>query len=78
MLFSRKIARAFLTDSTLTDFRQIVEEAKIPEPYRKVLDAKFIYGKSVNAIAIEYGYSIETVNRIIANGYDKVYKALNR
>ena len=28
MLFSRKIARAFLTDSTLTDFRQIVEEAK--------------------------------------------------
>lgn len=78
MLFSRKIARAFLTDSTLTDFRQIVEEAKIPEPYIKILDAKFIYGKSVNAIALECGYSVETVNRIIATGYDKVYKALNR
>jgi len=78
MLFSRRIARDFLTGSTLTDFRQIVEEAKIPEIYREVLDARFIEGKSVNAISMEYGYSVETVNRIIAAGYDKVYNALNR
>lgn len=76
MLFTRRIARDFLNRSTLTDFREVVKEAKIPDSYIDVLDAKFIEGKSVAAISMAYGLSVESVNRIIAAGYDKVYNAL--
>lgn len=76
MLSCRRIARNFLRDSTLTSFWDVVREAKISDYDQEILEAKFVKGKSVVEISIEYGYSVEKVKAVISSGYDKVYRAL--
>ena len=62
----RKVAKDFLREATLTDFWDVVREAKITKADQRVLDARFIEGKTIVEISMEYGYSIEKVNKIIS------------
>ena len=72
----RKVAKDFLSEDTITDFWDVVREAKITKSDQRVLDPRFIEGKTIVAIYMEYGYSIEKVNKIISTAYDRIYKLL--
>ena len=72
----RKVAKDFLREATLTDFWDVVREAKLTTADCRVLDARFIDGKTIVEISMEYGYSIEKVNKIISTAYDRIYKLL--
>lgn len=75
---TRKIAKHYLHDSTLTDFWDIVREAKITKQDMEILDAVFIDGKSMVQVGIEQGYSVEKVKTTLQRGYDKVYRVLEK
>lgn len=75
---TRKIAKQYLHDSTLTDFWDIVKEAKITTLDMEILDAVFIDGKSMVQVSMEQGYSVEKVKTTLQRGYDKVYRALEK
>lgn len=75
---TRRIARDYLHEATLTDFWEIVREAKITKCDQQILDARFVEGKSLVEISMKYGYSVEKVKKVISEGYDKVFNALNR
>lgn len=72
----RKVAKDFLREATLTDFWDVVREAKITKSDQRVLDARFIEGKTIVEISMEHGCSIEKVNKIISTAYDRIYKLL--
>ena len=76
MLISRKKAKKYLSDASLTDFWDVVHEAKISPTDQEILDAKFVQGMSIVEISMTYGYSEETVKRIISRSYDKIYRLL--
>ena len=78
MLWHRKLAKKFLNESTLTDFWDIVKEAKITTLDREILDAVFIDGKSMVQVSMEQGYSVEKVKTTLQRGYDKVYRVLKK
>lgn len=73
---NRKLARELLNDSSLTNFWEIVHEAKIPKADQEILDARFIRGESITKISLEQNYSVEKVNRVIQRAYDKVYNLI--
>ena len=73
---SRKLARGLLNDSSLTNFWEIVHEAKIPKEDQEILDARFIRGESITKISLEQNYSVEKVNWVIKKAYDKVYNLI--
>ena len=78
MLWHRKLAHKFLNESTLTDFWDIVKEAKITTLDMEILDAVFIDGKSMVQVSMEQGYSVEKVKTTLQRGYDKVYRVLKK
>lgn len=78
MLWHRKLAKKFLNESTLTDFWDIVKEAKIIKLDMEILDAVFIDGKSMVQVSMEQGYSVEKVKTTLQRGYDKVYRVLKK
>ena len=78
MLWHRKLAKKFLNESTLTDFWDIVKEAKIAKLDMEILDAVFIDGKSMVQVSMEQGYSVEKVKTTLQRGYDKVYRVLKK
>ena len=78
MLWHRKLAKKFLNESTLTDFWDIVKEAKITTLDMAILDAVFIDGKSMVQVSMEQGYSVEKVKTTLQRGYDKVYRVLKK
>ena len=78
MLWHRELAKKFLNDSTLTDFWDIVKEAKITTLDMEILDAVFIDGKSMVQVSMEQGYSVEKVKTTLQRGYDKVYRVLKK
>ena len=78
MWWHRKLAKKFLIESTLTDFWDIVKEAKITTLDMEILDAVFIDGKSMVQVSMEQGYSVEKVKTTLQRGYDKVYRVLKK
>lgn len=72
----RRSVREWLHGSTKTDFKRIVEEAKISDDDMRVLDMKFIHGMSNVQIAMECHCSREKINYIIKRSYDKIAKLL--
>ena len=78
MLWHRKLAKKFLNESTLTDFWDIVKEAKITTLDMEILDAVFIDGKSMVQVSMEQGYSVEKVKTTLRRGYDKVDRVLKK
>ena len=78
MMWHRKLAKKFLNESTLTDFWDIVKEAKITTLDMEILDAVFIDGKSMVQISMEQGHSVEKVKTTLQRGYDKVYRVLKK
>jgi len=73
----RKQAKQALDDAPLQSFWQIVNEAKIADEHKEVLDLKFIRGRSNVQISLELGMSLEKVNKIIRKSYEKVGKLIN-
>ena len=72
----RTVAKDFLREATPPDPSDVVREAKITKADQRVLDARFVEGKTIVEISMEYGYSIEKVNKIISTAYDRIYKLL--
>ena len=50
----RKVAKDFLREATLTDFWDVVREAKLTTADCRVLDARFVEGKTIVEISMEY------------------------
>ena len=76
MYDNRRKARDWLSESTKKDFKVMLEQIKISDSDMKILDDKFIHGKSNLQIAEIANWSVETVNRVIKRVYDKVAKLL--
>lgn len=76
MFSIRKKARKVLQDSTLTDFRSLVKEAKISDEIAEILELRFVRGLSIVQIADRQHCSVEKVNRSIKTAYDKIFKLL--
>jgi len=73
---SRRQARAYLDGASLTSFWEIVNEAKISDEDKTILDAKFIHGHSYTKIADDLHISPEKVKQTIQKAYDKIAKLL--
>lgn len=73
----RKLAKNYLNNATLSDFWNIVREAKITKENQKILDERFVDGLSITQIAQKENCSEEKVKKIITQSYDRVYKLLN-
>lgn len=76
MLTHRTIAKRHLDNATLTNFWEIVREAKISKEDKAILCAKFVDGDSIAKIADDTGYSTDKIQRTIQKCYDKVAKLL--
>ena len=76
MYDNRRKAREWLNQSTRNDFKKMLDQIKISDSDMQILDDKFIHGKSNLQIAETANCSIETVNRVIKNAYNKVAKLL--
>lgn len=73
MYTSRKKTRKYLEGAGKTNFWKIVDEVILTEEEKKVLEMKFLDGKSIVRISIEMHMTVETVNRIISKAYDRIY-----
>lgn len=73
---SRRIAKDYLSTAPLTDFWQIVKEAKITPEKQKILDGRFVDGLSITQLAMRENCSEEKIKKIISESYDRVYKLL--
>lgn len=76
MLDIRRRARQWLHDSSRTDFKSVVSEAKLSDEDMQVLDMKFIHGMSNVQIALKCCCSVEKVNYIIKRSYDKIARLI--
>ncbi len=76
MFSIRKKARKVLQDSTLTDFRSLIKEAKISDEITEILELRFVRGLSIVQIADRQHCSVEKVNRAIKTAYDKIFRLL--
>lgn len=76
MLDFRKLARQVLDCSTLTDFYELIREAKISDEDTKIIVLKFVQGLSIVQIAEKLHCSPEKVKTSLKRSYDKVYKVI--
>ena len=72
----RTLAKRYLNEASLTNFWDIVREAKIATEDMDILRAKFVEGHSIVQIAIDKGYSVDKVQSTIQKCYDKVARLL--
>lgn len=72
----RKKARNWLCSSTLTSFRAMLKEVKLTDEDAAILDMRFIKGLSIAQIASKTNCSIEKVNKVIRQSYDKIAKLI--
>lgn len=72
----RQLARDYLQDSSLTNFWTIVNEAKISDEDKQILDLRFVKGYKIQEIAAELYMSVGKVNATIKDAYDKVARLL--
>lgn len=73
---TRKLAKDYLNDATLKNYMDAVRDAKITAIDMQIIDARFIYGKSIVQIALETGYSEDKIKHTLQNAYDKVYNLI--
>ncbi len=76
MNINRRLARDYIDRASLTDFWDIVNEAKISDEDKKILDAKFVRGHSYTQIADDMHISPEKVKSIIQKAYDKISRII--
>lgn len=76
MFSLRRRARELLINSTLKNFNDVVHAAKIMDKDLEILDLKFIHGYSNVQIAQHCNCSLEKVNKVIRQSYDKIAKLL--
>ena len=72
----RRKARDYLNDASLSNYWDVVREAKILDTDKPILDARFIKGMCITQIAMEYNCSEEKVKAIIKRAYDKISKLI--
>ncbi len=69
---NRRLARDYLNNASLSSFWDIVTQAKISDDDQKVLDLRFVKGKSYTQISMELCISPEKVKQTIQKAYDKI------
>ena len=74
---SRRKARDWLYGASLTDFTELVREAKIPDDDMTILNLKFVHGYSNTKIAVTENLSIDKVNKTVKKAYDKIARLLD-
>lgn len=72
----RRKARDWLNDSTKDDFLKMLEQIKMSDEDMRILDEKFIRGKSNVQIAQQENCSVDTVKRAVKKAYDKIARLL--
>ena len=73
---NRRLARDFLNEASLTDFWDVVTEAKISDSDQQILDLRFVRGMTYTQISQRLNISPETVKQTIAKTYEKVSKLI--
>ena len=76
MTTNRRLARDFLNEASLTDFWDVVTEAKISDSDQQILDLRFVRGMTYTQISQRLHISPETVKQTIAKTYEKVSKLI--
>lgn len=74
---NRRRARDWLNGASLTDFTELVREAKIPDDDMAILSLKFVHGYSNTQIAVTENLSIDKVNKVVKKAYDKIARLLD-
>ena len=73
---NRRKARDWLNGASLTDFTELIHEAKIPDDMA-ILNLKFVHGYSNTQIAVTENLSIDKVNKAVKKAYDKIARLLD-
>ncbi len=76
MYTHRRLARDYIKGTSRTDFWDIVNEAKISDDDKEILDARFVHGHSYVKISADLHVSVEKVKTTIENAYDKISKII--
>ena len=76
MIPNRQRARDYLDRTPRSDFWEIVNEAKISDEDKAILDGKFLHGYSYQKIGDCVGLTEDGVKKRIAKIYDKVFELL--
>ena len=69
---NRRKARDWLNRLSLTDFKRIMQEARIADDDIEILDMKFIHGYSNVKIACKANISLDQVNYTVKRVYDRI------
>lgn len=73
---TRKRARAWLRMCSRIELDRAIEEARLTEQQREVIELMFTRGLSVVAIKLRCNMDESTVKRILARSYDKIYNVI--
>lgn len=76
MNIQRRLARDYLNDASLSDYWDVVREAKISNADKAIIDARFVEGLSIGQIAMQFNYSEEKVKAVIQKSYDKIARLI--
>lgn len=74
---NRRKARDWLNGASLTDFTELIHEAKIPDEDMTILNLKFVHGYSNIQIAVTENLSVDKVNKAVKKAYDKIARLLD-
>lgn len=77
MLQEHLLARRFLRDCSLSQYNEIVTEAKITPTDKKMLDAYILKGTPEYRIAMDMGLSANCVQKHLCDCYKHVFKLIN-
>ena len=72
----RRLARDYLDGATLSDFWEVVRQAKISDADQQILDARFVHGLTHTQISQQLHISPEKVKQTIQKAYDKIAKLI--
>lgn len=76
MYTNRRLARDYIRSTSRTDFWEIVNEAKISDDDKEILDARFVHGHSYVKISNDLHISVEKVKTTIETAYDKISRLI--
>lgn len=76
MYITRKKARKWLQTCSRSELNSAMDEARLTELQREIVELAFSRGLSVVAIKLQCSMDESTVKRILARAYDKIYNVI--
>lgn len=77
MYITRKRARKWLQSCSRTELNNAMNEARLTEAQREIVELAFSRGLSIVAIKLRCSMDESTIKRILARAYDKIYHVIS-